>query len=219
MELTLKENYTILHIAAKKGLVNDGDTAFTIGLAAIVLAELMQRKKIALKGEYVLMKDAMHTGDAVLDFVLDQLDSSDNDYNVRAWLERLIHKETGKNLLKALFGSMEKNNLVKFTVRRKFLILGKEQTYQLNNPSLKTELEDKLRKCLLVKNTTVTENDAILIILLDRCRLFKLFLSDANDRRSAGKRVKELMAIPISGDNLLFKALQVELKDKYTIKA
>ncbi|NWJ49308.1 MAG: GPP34 family phosphoprotein [Bacteroidetes bacterium] len=219
MELTLKENYTILHIAAKKGLVNDGDTAFTIGLAAIVLAELMQRKKIALKGEYVLMKDAMHTGDAVLDFVLDQLDSSDNDYNVRAWLERLTHKETGKNLLKALFGSMEKNNLVKFTVRRKFLILGKEQTYQLNNPSLKTELEDKLRKCLLVKNTTVTENDAILIILLDRCRLFKLFLSDANDRRSAGKRVKELMAIPISGDNLLFKALQVELKDKYTIKA
>ncbi len=219
MELTLKENYTILHIATKKGLINDGDTTFTIGLAAIVLAELMQRKKIVLKGEYVLMKDAMHTGDAVLDFVLDQLDSSDNDYNVKAWLERLTHKETGKNLLKALFSGMEKDDLVKYTVRRKFLIFGKEQTYQLNNPSLKTELEDKLRKCLLVKNTTVTENDAILIILLDRCRLFKLFLPDANDRRSAGKRVKELMAIPVSGDNLLFKALQVELKDRYTIKA
>jgi hypothetical protein len=219
MELTLKENYTILHIAAKKGLVNDGNTAFTVGLAAIVLAELMQWKKIILKGEYVLLKDAMHTGDAVLDFVLDQLDSSDNDYNVKAWIERLTHKETGKNLLKVLFASMEKDNLVKFTVRSKFLIFGKEQTYQLNNPLLKTELEDKLRKCLLVKNTPVTENDAILIILLDRCRLFKLFIPDANDRRSAGKRVKELMAIPVSGDNLLFKALQVELKDKYTIKA
>ena len=155
MELTLKENYTILHIAAKKGLVNDGNTAFTVGLAAIVLAELMQWKKIILKGEYVLLKDATHTGDAVLDFVLDQLDSSDNDYNVKAWLERLTHKETGKNFLKALFAEMEKANLVKFTVRRKFLIFGKEQTFQLTNLLLKTELEDRLRKCLLVKNTLV----------------------------------------------------------------
>ena len=219
MNLTLKENYTILHIALKKGLVNDGNVAFTIGLAAVVLAELMQRKKIALKGEYVLLKDAMHTGDPVLDFVLDQLDASDSDYNVKAWLERLTHKETCKHLLKALFDSMGQNELVKVTVRRKFFFFGNEQTYQLNNTSLKTELENRLRKCLLVKNTEVTEEDAILIILLDRCRLFKLFIPDVNDRRSAGKRVKELMAIPISGDNLLFKALQVGLKEKYTISA
>lgn len=219
MELTLKENYTILHIAAKKGLINDGNTAFTYGLAAVVLAELMERKKIILKGEYVLMKDAMHTGDVTLDFVLDELDASDNDYNVRSWLDRLTHKDTCKSLLKALFTSMEKDEIVKFTVRHKFLIFGKEQIYQLNNPSLKIELEDRLRKCLLVKNTEVTEYDAILIILLDRCRLFKLFIPDVNDRRSAGKRVKELMTIPVKGDNLLFKALQVALKDKYTIKA
>ncbi len=219
MNLTLKENYTILHIAPKKGLVNDGNVAFTIGLAAVVLAELMQRKKIALKGEYVLLKDAMHTGDPVLDFVLDQLDASDSDYNVKAWLERLTHKETCKHLLKALFDNMGQNELVKVTVRRKFLFFGTEQTYQLNNTSLKTELENRLRKCLLVKNTEVTEEDAILIILLDRCRLFKLFIPDVNDRRSAGKRVKELMTIPISGDNLLFKALQVGLKEKYTISA
>jgi hypothetical protein len=219
MELTLKENYTILHIAAKKGLVNDGNNAFTIGLAAVVLAELMQRKKIILKGEYVLLKDALHTGDTVLDFVLDQLDASDNDYNVKAWLERLTHKETCKNLLKVLFVSMEKDDLVKFTVRHKFLIFGKEQTYQLINPTLKTELEDRLRKCLLVKNTSVNAEDAILIILLDRCRLFKLFIPDVNDRRVAGKRVKELMTIPVAGDNLFFKSLQIALKEKYTLKA
>lgn len=217
MELTLKENYTILHITAKKGLVNHTDSAFSIGLAAVVLAELMVRRKIALKGEYVVLKDALHTGDEVLDYVLDLLDASDNDYNVKAWLERLTAKDKEKGLLKLLFNSMEKSGLVKLAVSFKFLIFGKQLTYQLIDPSIKTELESKLRKSLLVKGTTVSEEDSMLIILLDRCRLFRLFIADANDRRTAGKRVKELMAVPALGDNNLFRALQVALKEKYTV--
>jgi len=90
-------------------------------------------------------------------------------------------------------------------------------TYQLTNPSLKSEIENRFRQSLLVKDASVTDEDSILIILMDRCRLFKLFIADANDRRTAGKRVKELMAIPVFGDNNLFKALQVALKEKYTI--
>ena len=217
MELTLKENYTILHITAKKGLVNHTDSAFSIGLASVVLAELMMLRKIGLKGEYVVLRDALHTGDEVLDYVLDLLDASDNDYNVMSWLERLTVKEKEKGLLNVLFSSMEKSGLVKLTVSYKFLFFGKELTYQLTNPSLKTEIETRFRQSLLVKDASITDDDSILIILLDRCRLFKLFIADANDRRTAGKRVKELMAIPVSGDNNLFKALQVALKEKYTI--
>jgi len=217
MELTLKENYTILHITAKKGLVNHTDSAFSIGLASVVLAELMMYRKITLKGEYVVLKDALHTGDDVLDYVLDLLDASDNDYNVKSWLERLTVKDKEKGLLNVLFNSMEKSGLVKLTVSYKFLFFGKELTYQLNNPSVKSEIETRLRQSLLVKDATVTDEDSILIILMDRCRLFKLFIADANDRRTAGKRVKELMAIPVFGDNNLFKALQVALKEKYTI--
>jgi hypothetical protein len=217
MDLTLKENYTILHINAKKGLVNHTDSAFSIGLASVVLAELMMRRKIALKGEYIVLKDALHTGDEVLDYVLDLLDASDNDYNVKAWLERLTVKDKEKGLLKLLFSSMEKSELVKLTVSYKFLIFGKQLTYQLINASIKTELESRLRKSLLVKDTPVTDEDSMLIILLDRCRLFRLFIADANDRRTAGRRVKELMAVPVLGDNNLFRALQVSLKEKYTI--
>jgi len=217
MELTLKENYTILHITAKKGLVNHTDSAFSIGLASVVLAELMMYRKITLKGEYVVLKDALHTGDEVLDYVLDLLDASDNDYNVKSWLERLTVKDKEKGLLNVLFSSMEKSGLVKLTVSYKFLFFGKELTYQLTNPSLKLEIESRLRQSLLVKDASVTDEDSILIILMDRCRLFKLFIADANDRRTAGKRVKELMANPVSGDNNLFKALQVALKEKYTI--
>jgi len=217
MELTLKENYTILHITAKKGLVNHTDSAFSIGLASVVLAELMMYRKITLKGEYVVLKDALHTGDDVLDYVLDLLDASDNDYNVKSWLERLTVKDKEKGLLNVLFNSMEKSGLVKLTVSYKFLFFGKELTYQLINPSVKSEIETRLRQSLLVKDATVTDEDSILIILMDRCRLFKLFIADANDRRTAGKRVKELMAIPVFGDNNLFKALQVALKEKYTI--
>ena len=217
MDLTLKENYTILHINAKKGLVNHTDSAFSIGLASVVLAELMMRRKIALKGEYIVLKDALHTGDEVLDYVLDLLDASDNDYNVKAWLERLTVKDKEKGLLKLLFSSMEKNELVKLTVSYKFLIFGKQLTYQLINASIRTELESRLRKSLLVKDTPVTDEDSMLIILLDRCRLFRLFIADANDRRTAGRRVKELMTVPVLGDNNLFRALQVSLKEKYTI--
>jgi len=217
MELTLKENYTILHITAKKGLVNHTDSAFSIGLASVVLAELMMRRKIALKGEFIVLKDALHTGDEVLDYVLDLLDASDNDYNVKAWLERLTVKDKEKGLLKVLFNSMGKRELVKLTVSYKFLIFGKQLTYQIIDASIRTELESRLRKSLLVKNTPVTDEDSMLIILLDRCRLFRLFIADANDRRNAGRRVKELMAVPVLGDNNLFRALQVALKEKYTI--
>jgi hypothetical protein len=219
MELTLKENYTILHINAKKGLVNHTDSAFSTGLASVVLAELMMLRKISLKGEYIVLKDALHTGDEVLDYVLDLLDASDNDYSVKEWLERLITKDKEKGLLNVLFSNMEKSGLVKLTVTYKFLIFGKELTYQLTNLSIKSEIENRLRKSLLVKDASVTDEDSILIILLDRCRLFKLFIADANDRRSAGKRVKELMANPVLGDINLFKALQVALKEKYTIVA
>jgi hypothetical protein len=217
MELTLKENYTILHINAKKGLVNHTDSAFSTGLTSVVLAELMMLRKIALKGEYLVLKDALHTGDEVLDYVLDLLDASDNDYIVKAWLERLTLKDKEKGLLNILFNNMEKSGLVKLTVTYKFLIFGKELTYRLTDPSIKSEIETRFRQSLLVKDASVTDEDSILIILLDRCRLFKLFIADANDRRTAGKRVKELMAIPILGDNNLFKALQVALKEKYTI--
>lgn len=217
MKLTLKENYTILHVNAKKGLVNQADSAFSIGLTAVVLAELMMRRKIALKGEYIVLKDALHTGDEVLDYVLDLLDASDNDYSVKSWLERLSVKDKEKGLLSVLFNNMEKSGLVKLTVSYKFLIFGKELTYQLINPSIRSELESRLRKSLLVKDTPVTDEDSMLIILLDRCRLFRLFLADANDRRTAGKKVKELMTVPVSGDNSLFKALQVALIEKYTI--
>jgi len=217
MELTLKENYTILHINAKKGLVNHTDLAFSTGLTSVVLAELMMLRKIALKGEYLVLKDALHTGDEVLDYVLDLLDASDNDYIVKAWLERLTLKDKEKGLLNILFNNMEKSGLVKLTVTYKFLIFGKELTYRLTDPSIKSEIETRFRQSLLVKDASVTDEDSILIILLDRCRLFKLFIADANDRRTAGKRVKELMAIPILGDNNLFKALQVALKEKYTI--
>jgi len=217
MELTLKENYTVLHINAKKGLVNQANSAFSTGLASVVLAELMMMRKIALKGEYLVLKDALHTGDEVLDYVLDLLDASDNDYNVKAWLERLTVKDKEKGLLNILFSNMEKSNLVKLTVSYKFLFLGKELTYQLTNLALKTELENRLRKSLLKKDATVTDDDSVLIILLDRCRLFKLFIPDVNDRRNAGKRVKELMALPVSGDINLFKALQVALKEMYTV--
>ena len=217
MELTLKENYTILHISAKKGLVNHTDSAFSIGLASVVLAELMMLRKIGLKGEYVVLRDALHTGDDVLDYVLDLLDASDNDYNVKSWLERLTEKDKEKGLLNVLFSSMEKSGLVKLTVSYKFMFFGKELTYQLTNPAVKSEIETRFRQSLLVKDASVTDEDSILIILLDRCRLFKLFIADANDRRTAGKRVKELMAIPVLGDNNLFKALQVALKEKYTI--
>jgi hypothetical protein len=217
MELTLKENYTILHVNAKKGLVNHTDSAFSIGLASVVLAELMMLRKISLKGEYVVLKDALHTGDDVLDYMLDLLDASDNDYNVKSWLERLASKDKEKGLLNVLFNNMEKSGLVKLTVSYKFLIFGKELTYQLTDPSIKSGIETRFRQSLLVKDATVTDEDSVLIILMDRCRLFKLFIADANDRRTAGKRVKELMANPISGDINLFKALQVALKEKYTI--
>jgi hypothetical protein len=121
--------------------------------------------------------------------------------------------------LNILFSSMEKSGLVKLTVTYKFLIFGKELTYRLTDPVLKSEPENRLRQSLLVKDASVTDEDSVLIILLDRCRLFRLFIADANDRRNAGKKVKELMAIPIFGDNNLFKALQVALKDKYTVAA
>ena len=217
MKLTLKENYTILHVNAKKGLVNQADSAFSIGLSAVVLAELMLRRKIALKGEYVVLKDALHTGDEVLDYVLDLLDASDNDYSVKSWLERLSVKDKEKGLLNLLFNNMEKSGLVKLTVSYKFLIFGKESTYQVTNPTTKSELENRLRQSLLVKDATVTDEDSMLIILMDRCRLFRLFIADANDRRTAGKRVKELMTTPVLGDNSLFKALQVALIEKYTL--
>lgn len=217
MILTLKENYTILHVNAKKGLVNHTDSAFSIGLAAVVLAELMMRRKIALKGEYIVLKDALHTGDEVLDYVLDLLDASDNDYSVKGWLERLTVKDNEKGLLKVLFNNMEKSGLVKLTVSYKFLIFGKELTYQLIDPSIKREIETRFRQSLLGKDAPISAEDSILIILLDRCRLFRLFIADANDRRAAGKKVKELMTAPVLGDHNLFKALQVALIEKYTV--
>ena len=219
MDLTLKENYTILHVNAKKGLVNHADSVFSTGLASVVLAELMMLRKIGVKGEYLVLRDALHTGDEVLDYVLDLLDASDNDYTVKAWLERLNVKEKEKGLLNVLFSNMEKKGLVKLTVSYKFLIFGKELTYRLTDPAIKTEIETRFKQSLLVKDATITEDDSILIILLDRCRLFKLFIADANDRRAAGKRVKELMANPVPGDQNLFKALQVALKEMYTVVA
>jgi hypothetical protein len=217
MELTLKENYTILHINAKKGLVNHANSAFSTGLVSVVLAELLLLRKIGVKGEYLVLKDALHTGDEVLDYVLDLLDASDNDYTVKVWLERLTAKDREKGLLNVLFSNMEKRGLIKLTVTYKFLIFGKELTYQIIDPTIKSEIENRFRQSLLVKDASITEDDSILIILLDRCRLFKLFIADANDRRTAGKRVKELMAIPVPGDQNLFKALQVALKEKYTV--
>jgi hypothetical protein len=217
MELTLKENYTILHVNAKKGLLNHTDSAFSTGLAAVVLAELMLMRKLSVKGDYLVLKDALHTGDEVLDYVLDLLDASDNDYSVKSWLERLSSKDKEKGLLNVLFSNLEKRGLVKLTVTYKFLIFGKELTYRLTDPAVKTAIETRFRQSLLVKDAPLNEEDSVLIILLDRCRLFKLFIADANDRRNAGKRVRELMAIPVSGDNNLFKALQISLKEKYTI--
>ena len=172
--LTFAEELVLLMIDDDSGrLINADSITIKYAMAGAVLMDLAQRNKIDTDLEKLRIVDNTETGIDLLDKYLSLIDKAEQSGNALFWVSLIANhyesiQETAINMLidKGIINQVEKTFLWVFETRRYPVIDDKEEK------EVKKRIID-----LLLTDEIPSPRDAVLISLVDTCRLFPSILS------------------------------------------
>lgn len=158
------------------------------GIAGAMIFELAAMKKIKITDKRINLLDNKKTGDELLDGLIDMMSGVSRPYKVKTVIGKLRWK-TGK-LKRSILSELVRKRYLR-EERKRFLIF-RYKRYPVANYSFRKNLLENIRR-LVLRNIDSEEDIPLLAGLSGACRLSPRFFKGKEEKKLAGKRIKEIV--------------------------
>jgi hypothetical protein len=187
MDITIKEKFVLLCYHPRKGH-NLIPAYIGYGIAGAMIFELAAMKKIKITDKRINLLDNKKTGDELLDGLIDMMSGVSRPYKVKTVIGKLRWK-TGK-LKRSILSELVRKRYLR-EERKRFLIF-RYKRYPVANYSFRKNLLENIRR-LVLRNIDSEEDIPLLAGLSGACRLSPRFFKGKEEKKLAGKRIKEIV--------------------------
>ncbi len=187
MDITIKEKFVLLCYHPRKGH-NLIPAYIGYGIAGAMIFELAAMKKIKITDKRINLLDNKKPGDELLDGLIDMMSGVSRPYKVKTVIGKLRWK-TGK-LKRSILSELVRKRYLR-EERKRFLIF-RYKRYPVANYSFRKNLLENIRR-LVLRNIDSEEDIPLLAGLSGACRLSPRFFKGKEEKKLAGKRIKEIV--------------------------
>jgi len=196
--LTLPEELMLISLREKTAaLAPTQSGAVAYALAAAVLVELYQQKRLALKGDRVVVVSHRPVGDEWLDDLLKRMRQAAKPHKLIWWIEEAGKKE--KRIRKNFLCRLVAQRILR-AEHKHYLWVIPRTTYAEDNAAIKFECKQRLRAAVLAGHSADARALALLSLIRAADLLDYLFTRD--EIKAARRRVDALLA----GDSFEIRA-------------
>ena len=158
------------------------------GFIGSILLDLANNKNIEIEDNKLIIKSNDTDLSPVHKTVLELIETSPKIRKVKTWVSRLSRK-SGKFQKKVLLELEEKGNIRMHN--KQFLGFKYYKTELVRNGEREKIIKD-IRE-IVFKNKEITGNNALLLGLIEACRLYKTVCYTKEERKICKRKVKEIM--------------------------
>lgn len=174
-----------------KGWFANSEHRIKYGMAGAILFELYTAGRIGVDETTLRVVDPKETGDAVLDKVLEFLQTGKKQRSLKSWIQRMVMKKL-----------MIRKTVIRSLIEKK--ILRKEEysllwvMYQYKYPLVNHALKQKLRQeiaDMILSGKTLSPKEVMLVSTLDNCRMIRKNFHTMEHYQKLRRQVKEILAL------------------------
>jgi hypothetical protein len=174
----------------------DGELA--VALVGAVLLELTFLNRIDVDNKNLLLVDETPTGSAVLDASLEIMKASPKENTTSYWLHRLAGQANA--IRQEALEQLVRKGVLRRAESKVFWIFPTKRYPALDNREIKA-VEARLRE-LILGDDIPDPRDAVLISLINACRLFRYLFSAAELER-VRPRINDLARLDLIGQSVV----------------
>ena len=188
MELSTVERFLLLAHQPEKGRFLIADAQLNYGILGAILLEMSLEKRIALEKNRLVLKDGRKIKDPIMADVADIIGSSAKERKIKYWIVKLNRKSYKYKW--AILQEMERKRLMRIE-RRKFLGLIPYKLCYVRGSRLREKQIQHVRKAILHPSSTeVTDDDVVLMGLIEACKMHKIIASNKEELKRMRKELK-----------------------------
>ena len=173
--MELMEMFVVAAINQKNGKFYNASTYIKYGIAGLAIIALIQKGRISLEGEKVIVRDGTSTGNRIVDDVFAVINKAKAAKKLGSWIATGIPWGV-KGLEKRVIFNLEDSGTIRIDEGR-FLGLFPTKRYMVTNEAEKEKITERMKAALLGEPTTVDKDAAILVTLGYSCGFIQKYLS------------------------------------------
>ncbi len=194
----IAEDLLLLALHDRTGSKESGTQALEYGLSGALIVDLALNNKIELKEEKITVIDRQSTGDELLDETLQILANSEKDKEAKHWIREITNKV--KNLQKRLSDRLVAEGIL-IKKKEKFLGIFTRHRYPSINPLYELGIREEIQSILL-RNKEPDERKALLISLVNACKILPVLFPNKSERKFAEKQAESITNSDIIGKGI-----------------
>ncbi|NIM12469.1 MAG: hypothetical protein GTO45_10170 [Candidatus Aminicenantes bacterium] len=184
----LLEEFLLLSIDDKKGKFFADSTRIHCGIAGTIIYELIQKRKIVLENNKIILKDESPTKDIILDQVLKLIKKRTKQKSLKYWVKKISKK--AKIYKKMILYRLIDKKILTMETGKVFIAFNKI-IYPSINPAREDQIKIQLNDIIL-HNREPDPKNGLLISLIYACKLRKTIFKENEAYSMAKKRLKEI---------------------------
>ena len=194
----IAEDLLLLALHDKKGGKESGIQALEYGLPGALIVDLALNNKIDLKEDKIAVVNRQSTGNELLDEALQLIAKSENERKAKYWIQEITKKI--KNLQTRLSDRLVAEGIL---IKRKEKLFGifTRHRYPSINPHYEIEIREEIHSILL-RDKDPDERRALLISLVNACKILPVLFPNKSERKIAEKRAEAITSSDIIGKGI-----------------
>ncbi len=189
MEIRLTEKFLLIAQSPEKGRFLISSLQLNVGLVGAILMEMTFDKKIVIEQNKLLLKSSKSSNDPVLSEITGVIKKSKKPRKVKYWVSKLERKVRRYKWI--FLEKMQKDRLVRIE-HKKFLGAISYRKCFLINKRIRDDILKQLKDAVFYKKE-LSEENIVLLGLVEACGLQKTLASDRKELKVVKKRLKELL--------------------------
>jgi len=189
MDLKTTEKLLLIALDPVKGKFLISSLQLNVGLVGAILMEMTFDKKIVIEQNKLLLKSSKSSNDPVLSEITGIIKKSKKPRKVKYWVSKLERKVRRYKWI--FLEKMQKDRLVRIE-HKKFLGAISYRKCYLINKRIRDDILKQLKDAVFYKKE-LTEENIVLLGLVEACGLQKTLVSDRKELKVVKKRLKELL--------------------------
>jgi hypothetical protein len=186
--MELMERLMLAAINGKNNKLYTARTYIKYSLAGIAIIQLIEKNKLILDGEKIILRDSTPTGNKIADEVLNTIALSSSPRKIGYWITALQTKV--RNMDMKVVYALEDNGYIRMDEKR-FLGLFPIKQFTITNEKEKTENIYNIKTALMGGIVPIDEDSAILVAIVHACGFIKKFLTE-EEIKTVKERLKNI---------------------------
>ena len=157
-------------------------------LIGSLLLDLAKSKNLIIENEKLIVKSKDSDLSQAHQWVLQEIEKSPRIRKIKTWVARFSRK-SGK-IQKELLSEIENQGIIRINHKR-FLGIKYYRT-QLTNPEIRDKIIKEISD-IIFKESKISEENAMLIGLVEACRMHKIIAKDKSEIKVCKRKLAEIM--------------------------